>query len=35
MGLLTKAIAICARKKAGYYYPNNNWYDKLLFVRPD
>ena len=32
MGFLTKAVAICARKKVGYYYQNNNRDGKSLSI---
>ena len=35
MGLPTKAVAICAKKKAGHYCQNNDWGGKLLPVRLD
>ncbi len=32
MGLLTKAVAICIRKKVSNYYESNNWDDKSLSI---
>ena len=32
MGLFTKAVAICVRKKAGHYCQNNDQGGKLLPV---
>ena len=35
MDFFTKAVAIYARKKAGYYYQNNDWGGKSLPVGQD
>lgn len=35
MRLLTKAVAICASKKIGYYYQNIDQGGKLLSIRLD
>ena len=35
MGLSTKAIAICAGKKASHYYQNNERSGKLLPIKLD